>query len=39
MILFKDFLNVADEEKFTILGGKPFQIFTFTFGKSVVKCC
>ena len=28
MILFKEFLNVANEEKFTILGGKLFQTFT-----------
>jgi len=28
LILFKEFLNVADEEKFTILGGKLFQTFT-----------
>jgi len=27
LILFKDFLNVANEEKFTILGGKLFQTF------------
>jgi len=27
-ILFKEFLNVANEEKFTILAGKLFQTFT-----------
>jgi len=26
--MFKEFLNVANEEKFTILGGKLFQTFT-----------
>jgi len=26
--LFKDFLNLASEAKFTILGGKLFQTFT-----------
>ena len=28
MILFQEFLNVANEEKCTILGGKLFQTFT-----------
>jgi len=28
VILFTEFLNVAYEEKFTILGGKLFQTFT-----------
>jgi len=27
LILFKEFLNVANEEQFTILGGKLFQTF------------
>jgi len=27
LILFKEFLNVANEEKFTILEGKLFQTF------------
>ena len=28
LILFKEFPNVANEEKFTILGGKLFRTFT-----------
>jgi len=28
LILFKEFLNVANEKKFTILAGKLFQTFT-----------
>jgi len=31
--LFKEFLNVANEEKLTILGGKLFQTFGNTFAK------
>ena len=36
--MFKEFLNVANEEKFTILGGKLFQTFTTRSLKSFPAC-
>jgi len=38
LILFQEFLNVANEEKFTILGGKLFQTFSTRSLKSFSAC-
>ena len=38
LILFKGFLNVANEEKFTIVGGKLFQTFKTLLHKQYVFC-
>ena len=36
--MFKEFLNVANEEKFTVLRGKLFQTFTTRSLKKVYPC-
>jgi len=38
LILAKEFVNDANEEKFTILGGKLFQTFTTRSLKSISAC-